>query len=131
MNISHFTIAESTVQFLRWYYSDKNNIQVDSLRDNVWNAVAKDSGMKIESGTKISEEQVETTPALIVNRGTMAPTTLGLYQGLAKQSFGQDNFDNADHRVVLVSGSLSISCVGRTGAEAALLGHEPFFAFLD
>ena len=132
MNISNFTTSEELITFLKWYWSEPSNILVESLQDNVWNTVPKRSHIKIEPATKVTEDQVETTPAIIVGRGALSSTVVGLYGGWEKQTFGQDPLlDNSDHRSVDIKGTISVSCMGRSGAEADLLGHEVFFSLID
>ena len=119
----------------RQHFSTPSNILDPSLRSLIWKAAtqAENNGLGtsatspicIESVTKWNPNLVEHRPAVFVKRDARGSqrTIIGdRYQG--GKFPGKDFVDKGDRYEVLIYGSYTFLCLGRTGAEAEALGVE-------
>lgn len=130
-------ITGAILRFLQEHFSRTENIENDVLKQKIFHPQPEDTteglvptGILIDPIYKWNPQNFSKRLAIYVKRNGMRIERYGINDGVTA-GLGRDkdgelkNYDG-DHHVVGGLGSHSIFCIGRSGAEAEVLGSEVF-----
>lgn len=138
------------VQMLRHHFSDPDRLNYNGentftddthqtstreLEGYVWLPDSRETKIQIQSVFKLNLQDIERRPALYVKRNELRPRKIsinhGMSTGAVKNADGSLKRIDGEFHSVLILGSHTVFCVGRSGAEAELLGQEVFELMLQ
>lgn len=128
-------ITGAILRFLQEHFSRPEKIENKALRDNIWVENPDDTtegippkGILIEPIYNWNPVDFQRRVAVYISRNQVTTQRLGINDGLTvglgKNSDGELKTDEGEYHVVGVQGSHTLSCIGRAGAEAEVLGNE-------
>jgi len=108
------------LQILRQKFCDPDEIEIASLQDKIWTPSLETSKILIDPAYRWNPVEAMNRPSIMVRRHPIRSQQLGInnqYMG-APQDDGAESYEDME-----MTGHL-LFCIGRTGAEAELLGTE-------
>lgn len=108
-------------QLLMEHFAEKDQIEDRSLEDYLWTSGAS-SNILIESITRWTPDQAGGRPALIIKRNGWRVER----RGINDQIMGIPSIDGFDNYATFMSGSHTIFCLARAGAECEKLAAEVY-----
>ena len=130
-------ITGAILRFLQEHFSRESNIENDVLKQKIFTPQPADTteglvptGILIDPIYKWNTESFAQRLAIYVKRNGIRIERYGINDGMTT-GLGRDDEGNVktyegDNHVVGALGSHSIFCIGRSGAEAEVLGSEVF-----
>lgn len=107
------------ISWLTQHFSDADNIEHTELKEYLWTDDFETSKILIDSHTRWDAKSLEERPAIILKRNALKNIQLGIAdRHFPYASTGVESFTTG------WSGSHTIFCIARSGAEAELLGTE-------
>jgi hypothetical protein len=127
------------LDIMRRHFQDGNIVDPDA-KGKVWTDT-NDTGIFIEPVTKfagIAGQNVQQRPAILVKRNSFKPLKLSIgdrYHGTGVATTAQPGVeyvvDSSERFGVLMTGSHTLFCIGKSGAEAEVIGTEAFFELVE
>lgn len=117
------------VQLLRSKFSDADEIEHPALKDNVWTPSIETSKILIRPAYQFAPKDIQARPGIYVRRQAINTRILAMNNQF-QPGYDPENLDGAQRHETLHGSGHIIFCVGRTGAEAELLGTEVWKHFL-
>lgn len=117
---------------LRSHFADPQNIVNPAIKDFVYRP-NETTGITIEPSLAWDPTQVEARPAVYVRRNAWKPNDGMMSIANKYQSRGPstNTIDNGDRYEIMLTGSHTLFCVGRRGAEVEELGAEVFLRMVE
>jgi hypothetical protein len=119
---SPYTIVGLFVQLLRYHFSERAQIRIDSLRDRIWSPDVDTSNLSVDSSSKLTIANLGQRPALLVKRGAFRCESVDIGEG------GDFNDPEASTRGVeyrqMWEGDIAIQAIANDSAEAEDLSAE-------
>jgi hypothetical protein len=138
------------VQMLRHHFADASRLEYNGensftseehdqtmreLEGYVWLPDRGSTKIQIDSVFRLNLEDIERRPALYVKRNELSTKKMsighGMSTGARKNADGSLKRIDGEYHSILILGSHTTFAVGRSGAEAELLGQEVFELMLQ
>jgi hypothetical protein len=114
------------VEWMRNHFAASGNIEEASLVDTLWKA-DNTTNILIESITKWKPELTEKRPAIIIKRNDINVNRLGIDDRL----MGYKSADGSKLYTTWLTGSHTLFCIGREGAEVEKLATEVYRELIE
>ncbi|MCA9362064.1 hypothetical protein KC906_01695 [Candidatus Kaiserbacteria bacterium] len=101
------------------HFADPDLIEEPDLRKLIWKP-GQDTGILLESSTRWRPELTQFRPGVILKRNAYA----NVRKGIDDRRQGPADILGNDHHVTYWTGSHTLFCIARTGAQVELLGSE-------
>jgi hypothetical protein len=125
---------------LRRHFGQASNIVEPDNRGKIWTS-GNDTGILIEPVTRYAGaavQNVQQRPALLIKRNSYKTQKLSIgdrFHGTGVARVDQPGreyvIDSSERFGVQITGSHTVFCIGKTGAEAEAIGTEAFFELLE
>ena len=115
-------INGALLAIIRRHFAERSNIVVESLRDYIWDKDDKLSRILIEPIYHWKPTNIQQRPGVVIKRGAWKIQRMGIGDRVMA-TVSTDGYTEAEQQVLVV-GSHSLFCLGRTGLEAEEVGLE-------
>lgn len=133
------------VRLLREHFSSPSNLQYNGeneftdethttpmreLQNYVWDEDNTKTTIQIQSVWEYNTQDIQRRPGLYIKRNPLNPQRIAINDGMTTgaryDSSGKLLDVRGEYHSIMIVGSHTVFCVGKTGAEAELLGQEVF-----
>lgn len=115
------------VQELRDHFSQPDRIDQTNLRNYLWRSELTTKTLMIDSLTRWKPQETSARPAILVRRNAWQVNRLGIGDRMQHPTA----LDGWDRFSVMMSGSHTLFCLAREGAECETLATEVFLQLLE